>query len=715
MGLLWSEFLIQGSLSKRLPGELSPLCVGVACSFATGAVFSHGPIAAVAQEPSVALQQFGQYSLETPTQGLKLLSNYSYQFPVEGIRELQEINYPIYLSTEGSNLASSTPPAIPFYPGERNFAWDLNSPRLGVWASGRLLTPCPTLFFVHPFYPIGLEHPELSAQNFPITPGTSQPNPNEDRFPQPPPKLEPLPPDNQPPVQVPPTPEPQTVPDSQAILVEKIEVTGSSVFSQEQFEEITAPFEGSYLTLEQLTEVADAITQLYLEKGFITSRAILVDQEIKDGIVEIRVLEGSIEDIRIEGARRLENYVRRRVLLGARTPLNTAKLEDQLRLLRIDPLFENIEASLRAGSRIGESVIIVRVTEANPFEGSLGVDNYSTPSIGSERLSSELRYRNLTGNGDELFASYERSTTGGSNVFEGSYRLPLNPKNGTLQLRTILNRSEVTQEPFRGLFEGNSELYEISWRQPLVRTTRQEFALSLGFSFQENQSILNFDGGGSLSPGADSEGITRTSIIKFGQDYLRRDLRGAWSARSLFSLGTGWFGATVNADPEPDGRFLSWLGQLQRVQLLGEDNFLIVGADIQLTTNSLLPSQQFLIGGGQSLRGYRQNVRGRDNGLRFSVEDRIILERNEIGDTTLQLAPFFDAGYVWNNPDNPSNDSLRQVQSERFLAGLGMGLIWQVQPQMEIRLDYGIPLVDIDDRGDNIQDDGLYFTVRYRF
>ncbi|NER27515.1 MAG: ShlB/FhaC/HecB family hemolysin secretion/activation protein [Symploca sp. SIO1C4] len=553
------------------------------------------------------------------------------------------------------------------------------------------------------------------AQNFPITPGTAQPNPNQDRFPQPPPKLEPLPPGNQPPVQVPPTPEPQTAPDSQAILVEKIEVTGSSIFSQKQLKEITAPFEGDYLTLEQLIEVADAITQLYLEKGFITSRAIVVNQEIKDGIVEIRVIEGRIEEIRIEGAKRLENYVRSRILLGARKPLNTAKLEDQLRLLRIDPLFENIEASLRAGTRTGESIIIVRVTEANPFEGNLSVDNYSTPSIGSERLSSELRYRNLTGNGDEIFASYERSTTGGSNIFETSYRLPLNPKNGTLQLRTVFNRSEVTEEPFRELFEfeGNSELYEFSLRQPLVRTTRQEFALSLGFSFQENQSLV--DGVGFGGPGADSEGITRTSIIKFGQDYLRRDLKGAWSARSLFSLGTGWFGASVNPDPDPDGRFLSWLGQLQRVQLLSENNFLIVGADIQLTSNSLLPSQQFLLGGGQSLRGYRQNIRGRDNGVRFSIEDRIILERNVIGDTTLQLAPFFDAGYVWNNPDNPSNDSLRELQSEQFLAGLGLGLIWQVKPQMEIRLDYGIPLVDTDDRGDNIQDDGLYFSVRYRF
>jgi hemolysin activation/secretion protein len=79
----------------------------------------------------------------------------------------------------------------------------------------------------------------------------------------------------------------------------------------------------------------------------------------------------------------------------------------------------------------------------------------------------------------------------------------------------------------------------------------------------------------------------------------------------------------VNEDPVPDGRFLSWLGQIQRVQVLNNDNFLILQADVQLSTSGLLPSQQFVIGGGQSLRGYRQNVRAADNGVRFSIEDRI--------------------------------------------------------------------------------------------
>lgn len=573
----------------------------------------------------------------------------------------------------------------------------------------------------------------LQAQNptvtppitLPVTPENLQPNPNQDRFLQPPPSPAPVPPASEPsiqpsptpapvppaanpPVQPPATPNPSPSSNTQTIPVKTIEVTGSTVFGSDQLNSIIQPFEGRDLTLEQLRQVADAITQLYLDRGYITSRAILVDQAITNGVVQIRVIEGSLEEIQIEGTRRVNpDYIRSRVQLGAGTPLSTAKLEDQLRLLRADPLFENVEASLRAGSRVGQSILIVRVVEGNPFEGSLGIDNYSPPSVGSERLGASALYRNLTGDGDTVAASYYHTTRSGADSFELSYRVPVNPMNGALQLRTSLSRNKVVESDFSFFnIQGDSQLYEISFQQPLVRSPRQEFALSLGLTVQESKALA---GPFPISPGANSEGITNTSVIKFGQDYIRRDPRGAWSVRSLFSLGTGLFGATINPDPDPDGRFFSWLGQVQRVQVLNNDNFLIVGTDIQLTPDTLLPSQQFVIGGGQSLRGYRQNIRAGDNGVRFSIEDRITLQRDADGAPTFQVAPFFDAGVIWNDSDNPAT-----LPSQRFLAGLGLGVIWQPLPKLNLRLDYALPLVDLEDRGYNVQDNGFYFSLRYQ-
>ncbi len=534
---------------------------------------------------------------------------------------------------------------------------------------------------------------------------------NQERFPQSVPTPLPLEPENEPQLQTPPTiVEPSINPYKNSITVNKIQITGSTVFNSEDFEPITQTVEGQSVTLEELRKVADAITELYLKQDYITSRAVLVNQTVTDGIVQIRVIEGSLEKIEIEGIRRLrKNYLRSRLANGTKIPLSNRRLEEELRLLRFDPNIESIEASLRPGKDIGKSILMVKVTETQPFQMQLGVDNYSPPSVGSERLGVNTIYRNLMGIGDEASASYYRSTRGGSNIFDFSYRIPLNTKNGTLEIRTTINNNKVVQPPFDTFdIRGESQLYEVSYRQPLIRKTREEFALSLGFSLQNGQTFT-FAGATPFGFGPDAEGNSRTRTVKFGQDYVRRDGKGAWQIRSLFSLGTGWFDATINSNPIPDARFFSWLGQLQRVQRLNKNNLLIAQLNLQLTPNGLLPSQQFVIGGGQSLRGYRQNVRAGDNGLRFSIEDRITVATDALGNPSLQIAPFIDAGVVWNVDDNPN------LQPEQtFIAGAGMGILWQLAPRLNVKLDYGLPLIVLDDKGTNAQDEGFYFSVGYQ-
>ncbi|MBW4562862.1 MAG: ShlB/FhaC/HecB family hemolysin secretion/activation protein [Mojavia pulchra JT2-VF2] len=500
------------------------------------------------------------------------------------------------------------------------------------------------------------------------------------------------------------------------IYVRKIQVIDSTVFSENELNAAVQPFEGRELTQEEIAKAADAVTQLYLNKNYINSRAIPVARQLgsTDGVAIIRVIEGRLAEIEIQGTKRLNpSYIRSRIELGAGIPLNTIKLEEQLRLLRLDPLFNNIEASLRPTGKVGQSILIVRVDEANPFTSSLSIDNYSPPSIGAERFGIQLSHRNLTGNGDELAGSYYRTLTGGSNVFDFSYQIPVNAMNGKVRLRVAPNRNEITEPPFDQLgIRADQDVYEISYRQPLVRSPREEFALSLGFTYEDGQTFLFDRLPTPFGIGPDPNGVSRTSVLKFSQDYVRRDPQGAWFLLSQFRLGTGLFDATINNDPIPDGRFFSWLGQIQRVQQLNDNHLLLIQADLQLTPDSLLPSQQFVIGGGQSVRGYRQNIRSGDNGFRLAIEDRITVERNEAGLPTIQFAPFIDLGTVWNQSDNPN-----KLPNQTFLASAGLGLLWNQAfgfDRLTLRLDYGVPFVNLADRGNNAQDEGFYFSVRYQ-
>ncbi len=527
---------------------------------------------------------------------------------------------------------------------------------------------------------------------------------------------QPLPPENDSPIQNPTQLEIESENDID-VPIKTVRVQGETILTQAQIDAIIRPLEGQTVTLAELRLAVDDLTQLYLERGYITSRAVLEAESLDSGNIQIQIIEGSIKRIDVEGTRRLENYVRDRVSLAAGTPLNTAELEDQLRLLRLSPLFENVEASITAGENpeVGKSVLKVRVTESDRFQGEVSVDNYSPPSVGGERLGIELGYRSLIKGGDRIAARYYPRLQAFTDTFDlgSEYEIPVNTRNGTVTVGVNINRNEIIDpigDEFDDLeIEGESERFNLGFRQPIIRNPRQELALSLDFDYQDGQTFL-FQEGLNFGEGPDEDGVSTTSVIRLGQEYIRRQVSGAWAFRSQLNFGLNILGATENEDPIPDGQFFSWLGQVQRVQVINSSNFLVIQGDIQLTPDSLLPSQQFVIGGGQSVRGYRQNVRSGDNGVVLSVEDRLALFKSQAGEPILTFTPFANLGTVWNQDDNPN-----ELPDQTFIAAIGIGFIWQPLDGLNLQIDYAPPLVSLDDEGDDIQDDGLHFSVDYAF
>lgn len=495
-----------------------------------------------------------------------------------------------------------------------------------------------------------------------------------------------------------PVPQPQVPSGDGQVDVREIEVVGSSVFGDFDFDPILSVYEGRSLGLSDLQQMADDITQLYLESGYITSRAILGEQTIVDGVVQVRVVEGELENIQVEGTDRLANYVRDRVNLANRRPLSQIDLESQLQLLRADPLIDRVEASLRAGTGEGQSQLIVRVLEAPAFSGRAVFDTNSPPSVGVARMGIEANYNNALGLGDQLSLSAYRATTGGSNAFGFTYKVPLNAMDGTLQARYLPSSFRLIDLSLAALdVQGSSSTYELTYRQPLIRRPNEEFAMSLGFRRRTGETLVS-------NVVIDS---TQTSVFQVGQDYLKRDRTGAWGLRSQFNLGTGLFNATNRSGNQADGQFFSWLGQVQRAQVINRDNLLLMQGSVQFSSDSLLGADQFIVGGPSSVRGYSQNARFGDNGLRASVEDRITLERNDDGSPFLQLAPFVDTAAVWNNGANTSN--------QNFLLGTGLGVILNPVEDLQARFDVGIPLVELTEAGDSRQDIFMYLTMDYRF
>ncbi len=487
--------------------------------------------------------------------------------------------------------------------------------------------------------------------------------------------------------------------------VDRFNVTGSTVFTPAEFAAATAAFTGRDLTFAEVLQARAAITKLYADKGYITTGAVIAPQPVENGIMAIQILEGSLEDIQITGNRRLSaNYIRDRIKQGAGTPLNVPRLLENLQLLRLDPRINNVAADLQAGVRPGTNLLQVNIVEADTFSSSFTLDNGRSPSVGSFRRRAQLTEANLLGRGDTLSIGY--ANTEGSNGIDISYTLPVNAKDGAVWFSYSGNSSNVIEKPFTALdIQAKSHSYELGFRQPLLHKPTQELAVGLVFSRQESQTELGIDNIGPfpLSPGADEQGRTKVSALRFFQEYTQRSEKHVFALRLQFSLGLDFLNSSVNNDA-PDSKFFSWRGQGQWLRQLAPDSLFLIKGDVQISGDSLVPLEQFGLGGQLSVRGYRQDALLSDSGALLSAEFRLpILRAKKLGGV-LQLTPFLDIGTAWNvDGNNPTTNTL---------VGTGLGLLWK-QSNFSVRVDWGIPLVKLEGEKRSLQDNGIYFSVNY--
>ncbi|HMS82252.1 MAG TPA: ShlB/FhaC/HecB family hemolysin secretion/activation protein [Nitrospira sp.] len=519
-------------------------------------------------------------------------------------------------------------------------------------------------------------------------------------------------------------PVPATPPDGESqpqlgqiqVLVKTVRVTGNTVFSEAKIEAVTKPYENQVLTTEDLERLRLALTLLYVNEGYITSGAVIPDQDVVDGVIQIQIIEGALSQIDIEG----NNWFRRgtisdRLALGAGPPLRMEPLQTRLQLLQQDPRIERINAELRPGDRRGESILHVNLKEQSPWKMWAEFSNYQTPAVGAERGLLTVAHQNVTGRGDPLSITYGGSR-GVHPVIDVSYTIPINRYDTTFTASYRRNDFVVVESQFRQLnLNSTSEIIGFTLRHPIYRTLTDELAVAITGERLYNKVTSIFDRPDLSSPfinGSSDTGVSAVSALRFVQEYVHRTSTSVIAVRSRFSLGLDVLNATTNSGlsptgPLPDGRFFSWLGQLQGIrrfddwwgmQLLGQLN-------LQFANDRLFPLEQIPLGGRFSVRGYRENTLIRDNGFLFSVESRFPLLRYATGEPLLQFAQFIDVGRAWQ--------AKGKTDDPQTLASIGLGLRWTVLPKDRARFElyWGVPLNHVPHPAGNLQDHGIHLQA----
>ncbi len=491
------------------------------------------------------------------------------------------------------------------------------------------------------------------------------------------------------------------------VFVKRFAFDGNTVFSDADLSRVTAPYEGRIITSAELQQVRENIGLRYLSQGYINSGVIIPDQKVEDGVINLQVIEGGLTRIEIAGNNRLSTkFISKRLRYGAGEPLNIRELEQALKVIQQNPVIKRVNAELRPGDRLGESVLLVQVEEDRPARADLSFNNNRPPSVGAEQLEFTGTYYSLTGNGDPLTA-YFGGSKGLYDVFL-SYQFPVNVFDTRLGAYFEYTDSEVIESPFDDLdIESDATTWGISVTHPLQRTPAGHLLAGIALEKRRsNSSLLGVPF--SFSEGFD-EGRADITPLRLSLDWLQREPDSVLAARSVITVGLDAFGATVNSGGVADGRFVAWLGQLQWVKRFGSRGYrAILKASSQLTRDSLLPMEKFVVGGVGTVRGYRENQLVRDNGYVVSAQLGIPVFIGNKAEAQWRLAPFVDYGRAWEEAGG--------TPSPRDIASAGIELSWQPIRRFNATLSAAHAFEDIDrvDQDRDLQDMGINFTLDYR-
>jgi hemolysin activation/secretion protein len=283
------------------------------------------------------------------------------------------------------------------------------------------------------------------------------------------------------------------------------------------------------------------------------------------------------------------------------------------------------------------------------------------------------------------------------NAYSGSYLIPL-PWRNTLTIFGSYTDSQATTAPNQS-FQGDS--WQISGRYnvplPTLDPVSHSFYAGLDFK-QSSNAFLIF--GQNISTGAGS-GLAPFSIFQLTAGYnanVPDDLGlTSFELGGFYSPGgvSGWNTTTQFQQNTPNSCASYVYGKvnLNRTFILPYKFTISGNFNGQLASTPLMPTEQYGLGGYNTVRGYDERSANGDNAYVFNTELRTppgsifkIFGNQEVEDT-IQFLAFFDYGFVGNIKPVPGT-----LEQTVFLMSVGPGLRYNIDRFVSVRFDWGFQL-----------------------
>lgn len=424
------------------------------------------------------------------------------------------------------------------------------------------------------------------------------------------------------------------------IEVKEFKVTGMTLFTSEEAQAALSAFNNQKLTLKQINEAGNAIVNLYKKKGRI-AQAIVPPQEIKDGIVEIKIIEGKVGSIIIEPAfaqdpPRLSKKVTKKFISYYNAEgqlINLDGLERSLSLLNEIPSV-HAEVSLESGQDDGTTNILMKVDELSKLSGRVDLTNYGSASTGYAQAVANINLNDLSGIGDS--GSIDVLKSQGSIFAQARYFVPANSDGlrigvgaSTLNYDTLASFSEV-------LSNGRSSTVGLYSNYALERTPRSNKTVSFNM---EHRAYINYTNDVEVS-----KHLINSATLGLQGNQFVGDASLIWSLSAVY----GNLMLNNNSQLEFDKATVKTEGGFGKLSLYSvfmkplpiKKTSLMLTMNGQLASKNLNSAEQLYLGGPNGVRAYPLSQGGGSQGVILSAEVNHVFENN------LEVGVFLDAGLI---------------------------------------------------------------------
>ncbi len=467
-------------------------------------------------------------------------------------------------------------------------------------------------------------------------------------------------------------------------------IEGSSLIGDAALQETLKPFTGAGRDFGDVQRAIEAIEAAYARAGWGSVQVLLPEQTLESGTVAIRVIEGRIARITVEGNQHFgEENVRAAVpdLRPGQTP-RPLDMQESVRLANENPA-KQTAVVLRAGEKEGDVEALLRVADQPPRSMSVSLDNTGNRHTGDWRLGVGFQHANLFGR-DHVFNVQAITSPGHYDqvrIVGLGYRIPFYAWGDSLDLSA--GYSSVDSGVMQQLFavSGAGRVYSARYTKNFPRWAGWEPKLLFGLDHRAYKNSAELIGTGvRLLPDI----TVRPASLAFS--LARRDDAGA-SAFSLTAVrnlpggehgGASDFSRTrIGADP----RYVLWRFSASHVAPIAAGWQWRAALNGQWTRDALVPGEQFGLGGFASVRGLREREVANDRGHQGTLE----LYTPDFGaglaaSLSLRALAFYDFGRVSRVRPLPGELDVESVSS------VGLGLRGGIGGGLSLRFDYGVVL-----------------------